>query len=59
MKHKAALIYLHQAYLAGSCTYSITSTDPNDVGEDEIEQTASVPARAVRTSTSNFENKEK
>ncbi|KZS91196.1 hypothetical protein SISNIDRAFT_456791 [Sistotremastrum niveocremeum HHB9708] len=31
------------------CRFSVTSTDPNDEGEEDIEQTPNIPSRVVRT----------
>lgn len=34
----------------GLCRYSVTSSEPTDEGEEDIVQTARVPARVVHTS---------
>jgi protein ECT2 len=37
--------------LAGDlCKFSVGSTDPNDLGDEDIDQTAAISSKAVRTS---------
>lgn len=48
----APFVVIRVQPLAGDvCRFLVSSTDPQDAGENEIEHTVRVPSRIVRTST--------